>query len=78
VKVLDGALVGTQGQIMAAPYTVVGDAFRAETPQIWSPTSGRQIAVYRAGRHIRVPEAAARASCSYVRALAFRRAVRLL
>ncbi len=32
----------TQGQevkIMAAPYTIVGDAFRAETPQIWSPTN---------------------------------------
>ena len=24
---------------MAAPYAVVGDAFRAETPQIWSPTN---------------------------------------
>ena len=24
-------------QIMAAPYAVVGDAFRAETPQFWSP-----------------------------------------
>jgi hypothetical protein len=24
---------------MAAPYAVVGDAFRADTPQIWSPTS---------------------------------------
>ncbi len=22
---------------MAAPYAVVGDAFRADTPQIWSP-----------------------------------------
>ncbi len=32
-------LAGTQGQIMAAPYAVVGDAFRAETPQIWSPTN---------------------------------------
>ena len=26
-------------KIMFAPYTVVGDAFRADTPQIWSPTS---------------------------------------
>ncbi len=25
------------GRIMAAPYAVVGDAFRADTPQIWSP-----------------------------------------
>ena len=24
---------------MTAPYSVVGDAFRAETPQIWSPAS---------------------------------------
>ena len=24
---------------MAAPYAVVGDAFHAETPQIWSPTN---------------------------------------
>jgi hypothetical protein len=39
-------LAGTQGQIqpsshriMAAPYAVVGDAFRAETPQTWSPTN---------------------------------------
>jgi Tol biopolymer transport system component len=32
-------LAGTQRQIMAAPYAVVGDAFRAETPQIWSPSN---------------------------------------
>jgi len=32
-------LARTQGQIMTAPYAVVGDAFRAETPQIWSPTN---------------------------------------
>ena len=24
---------------MAAPYAVVGDSFRADTPQVWSPTS---------------------------------------
>ena len=24
---------------MAAPYAVVGDGFRAETPQVWSPTN---------------------------------------
>ena len=28
-----------QGTIMAVPYAVVGDAFRADTPQIWSPTN---------------------------------------
>jgi Tol biopolymer transport system component len=28
-----------QATIMAAPYAVVGDSFRADTPQIWSPTS---------------------------------------
>jgi serine/threonine protein kinase/Tol biopolymer transport system component len=27
-----------QGKIMAAPYAVVGESFRADTPQIWSPT----------------------------------------
>jgi hypothetical protein len=26
---------------MAAPYAVVGDSFRADPPQIWSPTSLR-------------------------------------
>ena len=25
------------GTIMAAPYAVVGDSFRADTPQVWSP-----------------------------------------
>ena len=29
----------TQGTIMAASYAVVGEPFRADTPQIWSPTS---------------------------------------
>lgn len=29
----------TQNKIMMASYTVVGDAFRAEKPQVWSPTS---------------------------------------
>jgi Tol biopolymer transport system component len=28
-----------QGKIMAAPYAVVGDSFRADTSQVWSPTS---------------------------------------
>ena len=26
---------------MAAPYTVVGESFRADTPQLWSPTNVR-------------------------------------
>ncbi len=26
------------GKIMAVPYTVVGESFRADTPQLWSPT----------------------------------------
>ena len=29
------------GKVMVAPYAVVGDSFRADTPQIWSPTSVR-------------------------------------
>ena len=29
----------TQGNVMFAPYAVVGDSFRAEKPQVWSPTS---------------------------------------
>ena len=29
------------GKVMVAPYAVVGDSFRADTPQIWSPTSIR-------------------------------------
>jgi Tol biopolymer transport system component len=28
----------TSGQIMVASYSVVGEAFRASTPQLWSPT----------------------------------------
>jgi serine/threonine-protein kinase len=28
----------SQGKVMFAPYAVVGDSFRAEKPQIWSPT----------------------------------------
>jgi serine/threonine-protein kinase len=31
------------GRIMAAPYAVVGESFRADTPQVWSPTN-----IYRA------------------------------
>jgi hypothetical protein len=30
---------------MAAPYTVVGNAFRAETPYVWSPTSVDRVGV---------------------------------
>ena len=29
----------TPSKIMAAPYGVVGESFRAETPKAWSPTS---------------------------------------
>jgi serine/threonine-protein kinase len=29
----------TPSKIMAAPYSVVGESFQAETPQVWSPTS---------------------------------------
>ena len=29
----------------AAPYTVVGNAFRAETPSVWSPTSVDRLSV---------------------------------
>jgi serine/threonine-protein kinase len=28
-----------QSKVMVAPYAVAGDSFRADTPQIWSPTS---------------------------------------
>ena len=28
-----------QGKVMFAPYAVLGDAFRADKPQLWSPTS---------------------------------------
>jgi hypothetical protein len=30
-------------EVMVAPYTVVGDSFRADPPQIWSPTSVRGV-----------------------------------
>ena len=32
-----------QGKVMAAPYTVAGDSFRAEKPQIWSPVGYRGL-----------------------------------
>jgi serine/threonine-protein kinase len=32
-------LYQSQGQILFAPYSVVGDSFRPEKPQVWSPTS---------------------------------------
>jgi len=28
----------SQGQVMTAPYSVVGDSFRVDKPQVWSPT----------------------------------------
>jgi hypothetical protein len=36
-------------KVMFAPYSVVGDSFRADTPQIWSPTSIRGPRVANAG-----------------------------
>jgi hypothetical protein len=39
---LTGSFIGRlEGKVMVAPYAVVGDSFRADTPQIWSPTSVR-------------------------------------
>jgi serine/threonine-protein kinase len=32
-----------QSKVMYAPYTVVGDSFRADKPQVWSPTGYRSI-----------------------------------
>jgi len=34
-----------QGKVMVVPYTVVGDSFRADKPQMWSPTSYVQLGV---------------------------------
>jgi serine/threonine-protein kinase len=36
--------INAQSKVMFAPYAVVGDSFRAETPQIWSPTSIQGVA----------------------------------
>ncbi len=30
-----------QGKVMSAPYAAVGDSFRPDTPQMWSPTRVR-------------------------------------
>jgi serine/threonine-protein kinase len=38
-----------QGKIMAAPYSVVGESFRADTPQPWSATSIRSESLLSAG-----------------------------
>ena len=38
-----------QGKIMAVPYTVVGESFRAGTPQPWSPTNIRGDGTLAAG-----------------------------
>ena len=35
----------TPSKIMAAPYTVVGNSFRAEAPHAWSPTSVERVGV---------------------------------
>ncbi len=32
-----------QFKVMYAPYTVVGDSFRADKPQVWSPTGYRSV-----------------------------------
>ena len=31
--------IGSGGKVLFAPYTVVGDSFRADKPQVWTPTS---------------------------------------
>jgi hypothetical protein len=33
----------SQGKVMVARYVVVGDSFRADTPQVWSPMSVRSF-----------------------------------
>lgn len=33
----------SRGKVMFAPYAVVGDSFRAEKPQIWSPIGYRSL-----------------------------------
>ena len=38
-----------QATIMAARYAVVGESFRADTPQIWSPTGIQAVAPGNAG-----------------------------
>ena len=38
-----------QVKIMAAPYAVVGDSFRADTPQIWSPASIQGVSTSNSG-----------------------------
>jgi hypothetical protein len=30
--------LNAQNKVMFAPYAVVGDSFRADTPRMWSPT----------------------------------------
>ena len=30
-------------RLLAAPYVIAGDSFRAETPKLWSPTSIRSL-----------------------------------
>ncbi|MBK9241496.1 MAG: protein kinase [Acidobacteria bacterium] len=35
----------SQGKVMVVPYTVVGDSFRADKPQIWSPTNYVQLGI---------------------------------
>ena len=33
----------SQGKVMVVRYAVAGDSFRADTPQVWSPTSVRSL-----------------------------------
>ena len=33
----------SQGKVMFAPYSVVGDSFRADAPKLWSPTGLRAL-----------------------------------
>jgi hypothetical protein len=36
-------LFSSQGKVMFAPYSVVGDSFRADAPKLWSPTGHRTL-----------------------------------
>ena len=58
-------VMNSQNKVMFAPYDVVGDSFRAEKPQLWSPTSmsgsydlnpdGKPIAAARPGTRAAPP-----------------------
>jgi hypothetical protein len=38
-------LFSSQSKVMFAPYSVVGDSFRADAPRPWSPTAHRMLGV---------------------------------